>query len=136
MLFRSGELDEGQIWEAAMAAAAYRTDNLCAIVDQNRVQATDEISKVLPYTKTKEKWESFGWNALEIDGHDFGQILGALDRALAYKGGPTVIIANTVKGKGFAFAEGKAEFHNAALDEELYAQALQTVEKMKAEVEQ
>lgn len=128
-----GELQEGQVWEAAMAAAAYKADKLCAIVDHNGVQATDEISRVLPCGLLKEKWESFGWHVIEIDGHDMAQILSALDEARATVGRPTAIIANTVKGKGFPFAEGKSAFHNAALNEEQYAQCLQCVEQMKKE---
>ncbi len=128
-----GELDEGQIWEAAMAAAAHKVDNLVAIIDHNGVQATDTVENVLPNGKLREKWEAFGWNAIEIDGHDFSQILEALDAAKACKGKPTAIIANTVKGKGFPFAEGKAAYHNAAMNEQEYAQAQALVQKMKEE---
>ena len=128
-----GELDEGQIWEAAMAAAAHKVDNLVAIIDYNKVQATDTTEKVLPNGQLKEKWEAFGWNTIEIDGHDFGQILSALDAAKACKGKPTAIIADTIKGKGFPFAEGKAAYHNAAMNEEEYAIAQQMVKKMKEE---
>ena len=128
-----GELEEGQIWEAAMAAAAHKVDNLVAIVDRNKVQATDEIEKVLSVGDVPAKWAAFGWNVIEIDGHDMGQILDALDAAKACKGKPTAIIANTVKGKGFPFAEGKAAYHNAALNEEEYKQALALLEKMKEE---
>lgn len=129
-----GELAEGQqIWEAAMAAAAYNVDNLVAIIDQNGVQATDAVEKVLPNPRQAEKWTAFGWNAIEIDGHDMAQILEALDAAKACRGRPTAIIANTVKGKGFAFAEGKAAYHNAAMNAGEYAQARACVEKMKEE---
>ena len=128
-----GELDEGQIWEAAMAAAAHKADNLVAIIDRNRVQATDTVDNVLPNGMLKEKWEAFGWNTIEIDGHDMAQILEALDAAKACKGKPTDIIANTVKGKGFPFAEGKAAYHNAAMNEEEYKIAQALVEKMKEE---
>ena len=128
-----GELDEGQIWEAAMAAAAYKADNLVAIIDHNGVQATDSVDKVLPNGALKDKWAAFGWNALEIDGHDMQQILEALDAAKACKGQPTAIIANTVKGKGFPFAEGKAAYHNAAMNEEEYQTACELVKKMKEE---
>ncbi len=128
-----GELDEGQIWEAAMAGAAYGADNLTAIVDYNGVQATDVTEKVLPVGMLKEKWTSFGWNAIEIDGHNMCEIVDALDAAAACKGKPTVIIARTVKGKGFPFAEGKAAYHNAAMNEQEYAAALELVEKMKEE---
>ena len=128
-----GELDEGQIWEAAMAAAAHKVDNLVAIIDYNKVQATDTTENVLPNGMLKEKWEAFGWNAIEIDGHDMEQILEALDAAKACRGKPTAIIANTVKGKGFPFAEGKAAYHNAARNEEEYKIAQAMVEKMKEE---
>ena len=128
-----GELAEGQIWEAAMAAAAYGADNLVAIVDLNGVQATDTVDKVLANPNQAAKWAAFGWNVIEIDGHDFAQILDALDAAAACKGKPTAIIAKTVKGKGFAFAEGKAAYHNAAMNEAEYAQAVECVKKMKEE---
>lgn len=129
-----GEMDEGQIWEAAMASAAHRVDNLVAIIDRNGVQATDTVEKVLPNGQIREKWEAFGWNAIEIDGHDMRQILEALDAAKQCKGKPTAIIANTIKGKGFPFAEGKAAYHNAAMTEEEYKEALKIVAKMREEV--
>ena len=128
-----GELAEGQIWEAAMAAAAYKMDNLCAIVDVNGVQATDTVEKVLPNPNLKEKWASFGWHVIEIDGHDMAQILAAFEEAKATKGQPTVVLAKTVKGKGFAFAEGKAAYHNAAMNAAEYAQAKEIVKKMLEE---
>lgn len=128
-----GELAEGQVWEAAIAAPAYKADNLVAIIDQNGVQATDTVEKVLANPNLREKWAAFGWNAIEIDGHDFAQILDALDQAKACKGKPTAIIANTVKGKGFPFAEGKAAYHNAAMNAEEYEAALEIVKKMKEE---
>ncbi|MBR2263575.1 MAG: transketolase, partial [Firmicutes bacterium] len=128
-----GELNEGQIWEAAMAAAAHKVDNLVAIVDRNKVQATDKTDKVLINDKIAEKWAAFGWNVIEIDGHDMVQILDALDAAKACKGKPTAIIADTIKGKGFPFAEGKAAYHNAAMNEDEYRLAQELVEKMKEE---
>ncbi len=128
-----GELNEGQIWEAAMAAAAHKVDNLVAIVDHNKVQATDTTDKVLVNDKIADKWAAFGWNVIEIDGHDMIQILDALDAAKACKGKPTAIIADTIKGKGFPFAEGKAAYHNAAMNEEEYRLAQELVEKMKEE---
>ena len=131
-----GEQDEGQIWEAAMAATAYKADNLCAIIDRNNVQATDTIENVLPNGQLAEKWSAFGWHVIEIDGHDMSAVLGALDEADATTDKPTVIIANTIKGKGFPFAEGKSAFHNAAMNEEQYALALKLVDQMKKEAEQ
>ena len=126
-----GEMNEGQIWEAAMAGAAYKADNLVAIIDFNGVQATDVSDKVMPVGQVGEKWKSFGWNVIEIDGHNMIEILDALDAAKACKGKPTAIIAHTVKGKGFTFAEGKAAYHNAALTESEYKEAQELVKKMK-----
>ena len=128
-----GEMNEGQIWEAAMAGAAYKADNLVAIIDFNGVQATDVSEKVMPVGQVGEKWKSFGWNVIEIDGHNMIEILDALDAAKACKGKPTAIIAHTVKGKGFTFAEGKAAYHNAALTESEYKEAQELVAKMKEE---
>ncbi len=128
-----GEMDEGQIWEAAMASAAHQVDNLVAVIDLNGVQATDTVEKVLPNHSVREKWEAFGWNTIEIDGHDMRQILEALDAAEKCKGKPTAVIAHTVKGKGFPFAEGKAAYHNAAMTEDEYKQALEIVKKMREE---
>ena len=128
-----GELNEGQIWEAAMAGAGYKADNLVAIIDCNHVQATDATGSVMPCDQIREKWVAFGWNAIEINGHDIAEILDALDRAKGCKGKPTAIIANTIKGKGFPFAEGKAAYHNAALTEEEYKLAQDMVKKMKEE---
>ena len=116
-----------------MAAAAYKMDNLCAIVDVNGVQATDIVEKVLPNPNLKEKWAAFGWHVIEIDGHDMAQILAAFEEAKATKDQPTVVLAKTVKGKGFAFAEGKAAYHNAAMNAEEYAQAKEIVKKMLEE---
>ena len=104
-----------------------------AIVDRNQVQATDATDKVMPCGQLKEKWTAFGWNVIEINGHDMAEILNALDQAKACKGKPTAIIANTIKGKGFPFAEGKAAYHNAAMNEAEYAQAVECVKKMKEE---
>lgn len=129
-----GELAEGQIWEAAMSAAVFKADNLCAILDHNGVQATGATEDIFPIHDIQEKWRSFGWNVIEIDGHDIAQILAALDEAETVKGKPTLIYANTIKGKGFPFAEGKAKFHNAAMTEEEYQIALKTIEQARKEV--
>lgn len=130
-----GELAEGQIWEAIMAASVYKTSNLTAIVDWNGVQATSTTIDIFPIGQMVDKWKAFGWNVLEIDGHDLIQILKALEQARAHTEGPTVILAHTVKGKGFPFAEGKAKYHNAAMNEEEYAIAWQCIEQMRKEAE-
>ena len=130
-----GELAEGQIWEASMAAAVYKASNLTAIIDWNGVQATSTTAEIFPIANLAEKWKAFGWNVIEIDGHDMVQVLGALDAAKAYTEGPTAILAHTIKGKCFPFAEGKAKYHNAAMNDEEYKIAWQCIENMKREVE-
>ncbi len=124
VLVGDGEMDEGQIWEAVMAAGAKKTDNLCAILDNNNIQATGPIPERLDNNPAADKFRAFGWNVIEIDGHDMEQILTALDTASEYKGKPTCIVAHTIKGKGVSFAENTAAFHNATLTKEQYDQAL------------
>ncbi len=124
VLVGDGEMDEGQIWEAAMAAGAKKADNLCAILDNNNIQATGPIPERLDNNPAADKFQAFGWNVIEINGHNMEEILTALDTASEYKGKPTAIIAHTIKGKGVSFAENTAAFHNAALTKEQYDQAL------------
>jgi transketolase len=111
-----GELAEGQIWEAAMAASVFKLDNLVAILDGNGLQATGPVSQRFNSNPLPEKWRAFGWHVQEIDGHDMAGILKALDDADSMKGKPKMIIARTVKGAGIPFAENKVEFHNGLLD--------------------
>ena len=118
-----GEMAEGQIWEAAMTAVVYKLDNVVAIVDRNRLQAMGPVAERFDTNPVADKWKGFGWNVLTIDGHDIQQIDAAFDRAEATKGVPTVIIAETVKGKGISFAENVVGFHNGALTKEQYGQA-------------
>jgi len=124
VLCGDGELSEGQNWEAIMAAASFKADNLVAIVDKNGLMAQGRIKERFNIGCIRSKFLSFGWETIEINGHDMKEILNALDQADSIKGKPTVIIANTVKGKGASFAENKPEFHNALLSDELYEQAL------------
>lgn len=119
-----GEMAEGQIWEAAMAAVNFKLDNLVGIVDRNRLQATGFVEERFNTNPLAEKWAGFGWAVLEIDGHDVDAILAAFEQAAQTKGVPTVIIANTVKGKGICFAENQAAFHNGLLSREQYDSAL------------
>ncbi|MGI6285128.1 transketolase [Neomoorella humiferrea] len=128
VLLGDGELAEGQVWEAAMAAAAYRADNLVAIVDNNKVQATGPIRERMDMGELKKKWEAFGWYVLEVDGHDVGAIALALDAAEEICGQPVVIIARTVKGKGIPFAENNAAYHNASMTAAEYAIACAATE--------
>lgn len=109
-----GEIQEGQVWEAAMTAAHYKIDNLCAVVDNNGLQIDGYVRDVMGIEPIKEKWSAFGWHVIEIDGHIMKEILNALDEAEETKGRPTVIIAHTIKGKGVSIFEGKVEYHGVA----------------------
>ena len=131
-----GEMAEGQIWEAAMAAANFKIDNIVAIVDRNKLQATGTIVERFNSNPITPKWQAFGWNVIEIDGHDVAAIVEALDQADAVKGKPTVIIAETVKGKCISFAEHKAAFHNGALNAEQFAMAQCDLKKIREQGEQ
>lgn len=119
-----GELDEGCVWEAAMSAPKYALDNLTAIVDRNRVQLDGTTDEIMPQGDLAAKWRSFGWNVIECDGHDLSALDDALDAACGHKGGPTVIIADTVKGKGVSFMEGQAGWHGKAIDDDSFAKAM------------
>jgi len=118
-----GEIAEGQIWEASMTAAFYKLDNLVAIFDKNGVQATGPVVERYDTNPHPEKWKAFGWHVIVIDGHNIKQIVDALDEADKVKGKPVMVVANTVKGKGVPFAEGKAEFHHGIMTQEQYETA-------------
>jgi transketolase len=128
-----GELTEGQIWEAAMAAAHHKIDNIVAIVDRNGFSATGVMKERFDIDPLPDKWSAFGWHVMEVDGHDIGEIIKALDAADGIKGKPTVIIAHTIKGKGISFAENVAGFHNGAMTKEQYAQALRECDERIAQ---
>lgn len=123
-LLGDGELQEGQVWEAAMAAGHYKLDNLCALVDVNRLQIDGEVAKVMNVEPVTDKFRAFGWNVIDIDGHDMGAIVAALGEAATAKGKPTVIVARTVKGKGVSFFENKASYHGVAPSDEELPKAL------------
>jgi transketolase len=118
-----GELAEGQIWEAAMAASFYKLDNLLVILDCNKLQATGPIMERFDTNPVREKWEAFGWHTIEINGHDMNEILESLDSTEKVKGKPSIIIAHTIKGKGIPFAENNAAFHNGMMTQEQYETA-------------
>lgn len=120
-----GELEEGQIWEAAMTSAHYKLDNLCVIVDNNNLQIDGKVNEVMGVYPIDEKFKSFGFEVINIDGHDMKQIIEALDKAKEIKGKPTAIIAKTIKGKGVSFMENVADWHGKAPKEEEYNQAMQ-----------
>lgn len=123
-LLGDGELQEGQVWEAAMTAAKHCLSNVVAIVDQNGLKAMDETECSKPLQPLLPRWTSFGWAATEIDGHDMAAICDALDWADGQDQSPAVIIAHTVKGKGVSFMEGQPGYHNAALTQEEFRQTL------------
>ncbi len=132
-LMGDGEIQEGQIWEAALSAAKYKLSNLCAILDNNNGQIDGYVSEVMPIEPIADKWRAFGWHVIEINGHDMGQIIGAYGEArqLQEKGGtkPVMILARTVKGKGVSFMENKNEWHGVAPKPE---EAKRAVDEIKA----
>ncbi len=113
-LLGDGELQEGQVWEAAMSAAHYKLDSVCAIVDNNGLQIDGRVKDIMSIDPLPDKWKAFGWEVQEADGHDFEQIITALDKADRVKGKPSLIIAHTVKGKGVSFMEGQVKYHGIA----------------------
>ncbi len=119
-----GECQEGSVWEGAMFAAHYGLDNLIAIVDRNGIQQTGRTEERIRLDPLADKWRAFNWDVQEIDGHEMGAIVSALERATAAAGRPHAIIARTVKGKGVSFAEGAAGYHGKALTEDELARAL------------
>ncbi len=124
-LLGDGECDEGEIWEAAMSAAHHEATNLVAIVDRNRIQNdrfTDQVMRLEPLAR---KWRDFGWRVLETDGHDFEALLSTLDKARRRRTRPTVIIANTVKGKGVSFMENNPGFHGRAPNAQEFEKAME-----------
>ena len=117
-LLSDGECDEGQTWEAAMAAAHFKLDNLTAIVDNNGLQLSGFNRDIMSLEPLNKKWAAFGWHVTDVDGHDLNQLLDALENAKKVKGQPAVIIAHTVKGKGVSFMENNVDFHGKAPDTE------------------
>ena len=124
-LLGDGEIEEGQVWEAAMTANKYKLDNLCVIVDNNNLQIDGTIEEVMSSYPIDEKFKSFGFQIINIDGHNIQEIIDAFDVAKNVKGKPTCIIAKTIKGKGVSFMENKAEWHGKAPTEEQYNLAIE-----------
>lgn len=120
-----GELNEGTIWEACMAASKYKADNLCAILDWNGVQLDGTAATIMPMGDIRAKFTAFGWNCIECDGHDVAALCAALDEAATVKGLPTVILAHTVKGKGVSFMEGQNKWHGQPVDDVSYMKAME-----------
>jgi transketolase len=123
-----GEIQEGQVWEAAMTAPHHKLDNICAIIDYNKVQENGPVSEIKTEEPLGAKWRDFGWHVIEVDGHSFKQLIKALDEFDKVAEKPTVIIANTVKGKGVSFMEGQYKWHGKAPDEKQLAEALKELD--------
>jgi transketolase len=128
VLLGDGECDEGQVWEAAMAAAHFKLDNLVAIVDHNRLQLDGWTRDIMNLEPLPDKWRSFGWHTLEVDGHELDAIIGALEEAKLVEGKPTAIIAHTVKGKGVSVMENNPDFHGKAPTIDELKRALEELE--------
>lgn len=123
-----GEIEEGQVWEAAMSAPKFAVSNLCAIVDANRVQQTSSVEDILhTLHPIVPKWDAFGWNVVECDGHDFADIFRALDAFEAETNAPTVIVAHTVKGKGVGFMEDSKDWHGKTADPDQASEAIEEI---------
>ena len=134
-LLGDGEIQEGQVWEAAMAAAKYRLDNLCAVVDVNGLQIDGATADVMPSEPLDQKFEAFNWNVIRVDGHDYAALAEAFAAAAACKGKPTVLLARTVKGKGVSFMEGDYGWHGKAPNAEQYEKARAELSARVAELE-
>ena len=134
VIMGDGEQSEGQLWEAAQAAANFNVDNLTAFIDWNKVQATGPTKDVFNIPNLDKKWKAFGWEVFSVNGHDPAAIIEAVEKAEAVKGKPSVVILDTVKGKGISFAEGNAAYHNGILDEAAFDKALKELEAAKAGV--
>ena len=125
-----GESEEGQVWEAAMFAAHYKLDNLCAVIDWNGLQIDGPIAEVMNPTPYDEKFRAFGWHVITVDAHNFSEIEAAFNEAKTVKGKPTAIISKSVKGKGVSYMENKCEWHGQAPNEEQYKAAVAELEKI------
>lgn len=126
-----GESQEGAVWEASMAAAFHKLDNFILILDKNQVQQTGKVKEIMDIGDAALKWKAFGWNVIDINGHDMGQIVKALDKSSKMKNKkPTIIISNTIKGKGVSFMELNHKFHGKAPNDEEYKKAMEEIEKI------
>jgi transketolase len=123
-LMGDGEQQEGQIWEAAMSASHYKLDNLCGIIDRNRLQIDGFCKDIIDYEPLEDKWKSFGWCVINVDGHNIAELINAFEESKTIKGKPTVIIADTIKGKGVDFMENVSVWHGQAPNDEETKKAL------------
>ena len=133
VIIGDGETQEGSIWEAAMAAPKWKLDNLTAILDYNHLQNDYSVEEVMPIHPVIEKWRAFNWHVLEIDGHDMTEIVTALEKAKTHQGEPTIIVANTIKGKGVSYMENVCEWHGKAPSQEQAEMALNEIRRCSSE---
>ncbi len=133
VLMGDGEQAEGSIWEAAMAASHYKLDNLVAIIDNNNLQISGHIDSVMRLSSLRQKYEAFGWNVAEIDGHDFHQLIEAFNTAPWSPGMPNLIIAHTIKGRGVSFMENSASWHHKVLTDEDFERAIDELDRSEKE---
>lgn len=134
VLMGDGEQTEGSIWEAAMSASHYRLDNLTGIIDRNGLEITGNTEDVMKLEPLQERWSSFGWSVKTINGHNYRELLDTFDSVPFENGRPSLIIANTVKGKGVSFIEGKAEWHHKVPSKKQLEEALEELDRQKNEV--
>ncbi|MDP8266824.1 MAG: transketolase [Candidatus Aceula meridiana] len=127
-LMGDGEIQEGSVWEAAMTAAHFKLDNVCAIIDYNKIQENGLVSDIMGLEPLAEKWKSFGWEVVEVDGHNFDELISAFDKFGTVKDKPFVIIAHTIKGKGVSFMENTQKWHGKAPNDEQLKDALAELE--------
>ncbi|MEI6875132.1 MAG: transketolase [Spirochaetota bacterium] len=135
VIMGDGEQSEGQLWEAAMAAANFKVDNLTAFIDWNKIQATGPTKEIFSIPDLHLKWSSFGWEVIQVDGHDIGEIIEAIEKAEKVKGKPCLVLLDTIKGKCFSFAENNAAYHNGILDDKKFEQAMRELDALKAGLE-
>jgi transketolase len=128
-LMGDGETNEGQVWEAAMTASHYELDNVCAIIDYNKLQIDGFCCDIKDMGSYLDKWKSFGWHVIETDGHDIEKLMESFDKAKTVKKMPTVIVAHTIKGKGVSFVENKVEWHGIAPKKEEYERAIKELDE-------
>jgi transketolase len=135
VIIGDGESQEGSIWEASMAASKWKLDNLTAILDYNHLQNDDSVDALMPIDPPIDKWKAFGWHVVEIDGHNMQEVVSALEAARLFKGMPTMVVANTVKGKGVSYMENVCEWHGKAPDHEQAKLAIGEIRRCLSENE-
>jgi transketolase len=126
-LMGDGEAHEGQVWEAAMTAAHHKLDNVCAVIDRNTMMGDGNTEDIVALAPLTDKWRTFNWHVIDLDGHDVERLSAAFAEAASVNGRPTVILARTVKGKGVPFMEGRAEWHDRPITEDLYEEAMKAL---------